>query len=151
MRHRRVAIDTNVLVYLLEDSGPLAGKAATLVDAIESGRFSAVFAAIGLAELASGPARAGDLALAERYAEELQSVDSLMIIPLTADVALDAAVICGHRRIGLVDAIHLATARGAGATAFVTNDRALRGSKHLSMIYLDDLEADPAAAEQPAG
>lgn len=151
MRHRRVAIDTNVLVYLLEDSGLLAGKAATLVDAIESGRFSAVFAAIGLAELASGPARAGDLALAERYAEELQSVDSLMIIPLTADVALDAAVICGHRRIGLVDAIHLATARGAGATAFVTNDRALRGSKHLSMIYLDDLEADPAAAEQPAG
>ena len=42
--------------------------------------------------------------------------------------------------MALADAIHLASARAAGATAFVTNDRRIRGSAKLEVIYLDDLK-----------
>ncbi len=51
--------------------------------------------------------------------------------------------------MALADAMHLASARAAGATAFVTNDRRIRGSSKLEVIYLDDLEAvtDGALAE----
>jgi predicted nucleic acid-binding protein len=42
--------------------------------------------------------------------------------------------------MSLADAVHLASARAAGATAFITNDRRLRGSAKLEVIYLDDLE-----------
>jgi predicted nucleic acid-binding protein len=63
----------------------------------------------------------------------------LRIEPLSAEIAVDAAIIRGSRRIVLADAIHLATARAAGATAFVTNDRRLRGSVKLEVVYLDDL------------
>jgi predicted nucleic acid-binding protein len=70
----------------------------------------------------------------------------LRIEPLSAEIAVDAAIIRGSRRIVLADAIHLATARAAGATAFVTNDRRLRGSVKLEVVYLDDLEVEPQVA-----
>lgn len=139
--HRRVALDANVLIYLLEDAGPAADVSQGLIDAAEGGRLSAVMASVGLAEVCVGPARSGDLALAERYAEILRSMPGLRIQPLTAEVSVDAAIIRGVRNIGLADALHLASARAAGATAFVTNDRRLRGSSRLTVIYLDELIA----------
>lgn len=140
-RHRRIAIDANVLIYLLEDSPTLADLSQLVLDAAEAGRTSAVLASVGLAEICAGPARRGDLALVERYAEALTSMPGLRIQALTAEVAVDAAVIRGIRGISLADALHLASARAAGATAFVTNDRRLRGSPRLEVIYLDELAA----------
>lgn len=139
--HRRIGVDTNVLVYLLEDAAPFAAASQALMDAVEARQVSAVLASIGLAELVTGPARLGDGALVERYADELRSMTGLRIEPLSADIAVGAAIIRGSRGTGLPDAIHLATARAAGATAFVTNDRSLRGSTKLEVIYLDDLAA----------
>lgn len=138
-RHRRIALDANVLIYLLEDLGTLADMGQALIDAAEGGRTAAELAGIGLAEVCAGPARRGDLALVERYAELLGSMPGLRIQPITADIAVDAAVIRGIRGIGLADALHLASARATGATAFVTNDRRLRGSARLEVIYLDEL------------
>jgi predicted nucleic acid-binding protein len=143
MGHRRIGLDTNVLVYLLEDIAPFGASTKAIMDAVEAGRVSAVLASIGLAELVTGPAATGDGALVERYADELRSMAGLRIEPLSADIALDAAIIRGSRRIGLADAIHMATARGAGATAFVTNDRSLRGTTKLEVVYLSDLEVEP--------
>lgn len=138
-RHRRLALDSNVVVYVLEAVEPWAFVARHLLGAIEAGRFAGVMSAVGVAEVCAGPARHGDLALVERYAEALGSMPGLRIQPVTADVAVDAAVIRGIRGIGLADAMHLASARAAGATAFVTNDRRLRGSPRLDVIYLDEL------------
>ena len=65
----------------------------------------------------------------------------IRIVPLDAAVAEDAAWIRGASGIGLEDAVQLASARFAGATAFVTNDRRLRSIPDLDVIYLDDLVA----------
>ena len=44
------------------------------------------------------------------------------------------------------DAIHIAGAKAAGASAMVTNDRRIRPRPNLDIAYLADLElADPAA------
>ena len=138
-RHRRIGLDTNVLVYVLEDVAGYAAIGQAILNAVEARETSAVLASIGLAELGTGPARSGDGALVERYVDELGSIPGLRIEPLSAAIATDAAVIRGARGIGLADAIHLATARAAGATAFVTNDHRLRGSVKLEVVYLDDL------------
>lgn len=138
-RHRRVALDSNVLVYVLEAVQPWGLVARGLLNAIEAGRLRGAMSAVGLAEVCAGPARRGDLALVERYAEALASMPGLRIYPLTAEVAVDAAVIRGLRGISLADAIHLACAFAAGATALVTNDRRLRGSARLDVVYLDEL------------
>jgi predicted nucleic acid-binding protein len=47
----------------------------------------------------------------------------------------------GRRGHSLPDAIHLATAIAAGASAFVTNDRRLRVIPRLNVVQLADLVA----------
>lgn len=143
-RHRRIAVDANVLIYLLEGDGRWGPVARALMKAVENGRVAAVLSAVGLAEVLTGPAR-DDLAHVERYNDEIRSIAGLKVVPFEGGLSPDAAVIRGVRRIGLSDAIHLATARAAGATAFVTNDRSLRSSTKLAVVYLDDLEVEPAA------
>ena len=143
-RHRRIAVDANVLIYLLEADERWGRAARALMKAVENGRVAAVLSAVGLAEVLTGPAR-DDLAHVDRYNDEIRSIAGLKVVPFEGDLSPDAAVIRGVRRIGLSDAVHLATARAAGATAFVTNDRSLRGSTKLAVVYLDDLEVEPAA------
>ncbi|MGH2406617.1 MAG: type II toxin-antitoxin system VapC family toxin [Candidatus Limnocylindrales bacterium] len=148
-QHRRIGLDANVLIYLFEDDGLRRAKAAGLLDAVEAGSIQGFLATIGLSEILIGPARRGDLAGMEHGADLIRSLPGLTLVPLTAEIAIDAAVIRGARAVTLDDAVHLASARAAGATAFVTNDRRLRGAPHLEVVYLDDLDAAEEAVPEP--
>ena len=149
-RHRTVALDSNVLIYLLEGSGPLADAAQALVDGIDDGAATGVLASVGLTEVLARPASLGDTVTFERYAEELRSVEHLRIVPLDAEIAIDAA---WGRSAGrtLGDAIHIASARRAGATCFVTNDARIRGRAGVRVVRLTDIEAEVAASEEVPG
>ena len=138
--HRRIGLDSNILIYLLETSGPLADAAARIVDAIDAGTTEAVLSTVGLIEILAGPARAGDAAAFELTADALRDL-LIRVVSLDQATAEDAAWIRGSLGIGLEDAVHLASARNSGATAFVTNDRRLRSIPRLEVVYLDDLVA----------
>jgi predicted nucleic acid-binding protein len=138
--HRRIGLDSNVLIYLLETSGPLAEAAARIVDEIDDGTTRAVIASVGIVEILTGPARAGDARAFELTADALRDLP-LEVVPLDRSTAEDAAWIRGALGVGLEDAIHLASARRMGATAFVTNDRRIRSIPHLDVLNLDDLTA----------
>ncbi|HEY6569503.1 MAG TPA: type II toxin-antitoxin system VapC family toxin [Candidatus Limnocylindrales bacterium] len=144
-RQTRIAIDANVLIYLLENAEPHASRAAVVIDAINQHQIGASLATVGQVEILTGPARSGDATTFERMADELRSLD-LRLVGLSAAIAEDAAWLRGTEGIDLVDAIHLASARSAGATAFVTNDRGIRSRAGLEVLYLDDLVLeDPPA------
>ena len=138
--HRRIGLDSNVLIYLLETTGPLADAAGRVVDAIDGETHQAVLATVGVVEVLVGLARSGDAAAFELTADALRDM-LVRVVSLDQATAEDAAWIRGTLGIGLEDAVHLATARNAGATAFVTNDRRIRSIPHLEVIYLDDLVA----------
>ncbi len=148
-QHRRIGLDANVLIYLFEDDADRGRLAGQLIDGLAQPGRHGVLATIGLAEVLAGPARRGELAELTRGVDEIRSLDGLTIEPLTVEIAVDAAVIRGARLISLDDAVHLATARAAGATTFVTNDRRLRGAPHLDVVYLDDLTPDPTDPTEP--
>jgi predicted nucleic acid-binding protein len=138
-RHRRIGLDSNLFIYLADNVQPWSDRVAELITAIEGGHIEGVLSAVGLTEILSGPSRDGDLGRLERTNHEIRAIPGLVVAPLGPEVAADAAVIRGIRRMTLPDAVHLATARAAGATAFVTNDRRIRGSAKLEVVYLDDL------------
>ena len=139
-RHSIVAIDTNVLIYLFEGGGPLAAAAEALIDAFDAGAVTGVLASIGLTEALTRPASLGDGALFERYAQELQGIPGLRIVALDTETAIDAAWgRSGDRDLG--DAVHIATARLAGATCFVTNDTRVRGRSGVEIVLLSDIAA----------
>ena len=138
--HRRVALDSNVLIYLAEDAAGRGAAAGRVVLALVQLDIEVVFATIGLAEVLTGPARAGDVIGFESMADELRDL-GLRMVDLDVVISEDAAWLRGRAQLDLVDAIHLATARAAGATLFVTNDRGIRPLPQLEVVYLDDLVA----------
>ena len=144
--HRRIALDSNVLIYLMEETPGRADVAAALVDAVAQRRVDGVLASVGLAEALVGPARTGDSAAFEQVAALIRDI-GLAIVPLDAAGAEHAAWIRGLTGCSLPDAVHLATARAAGATALVTNDRRIRSMAGLDVLYLDDLAA-PAPVDR---
>jgi predicted nucleic acid-binding protein len=148
-RHQVVALDSNVLIYLLEGSGPLADAAEALVDGIEEGTAAGVLASVALTEILTRPASLGDGVLFERYGEELRAIPNLRVVGLDAETAIDAAWgRSGHRDLG--DAIHVATARRAGATCLVTNDSRVRGRAGVEVVSLADIVPGDSGQEGEA-
>ena len=138
--HRRIAIDSNVLIYLLEGSGPRAELAALLLDAIARGEVEGVLASVGLAEVLVPAAKADNGPVFEQTAATIRDL-GLRIVALDAQVAENAGWIRGRRGASMPDAIHLACALRAGATTFVTNDRRMPSPTRLEIVVLDDLVA----------
>ena len=140
-RHRRVALDSNVLVYLLESSGPPAERAVAVVNAISGRRVVGVMSSVVLTEVVVGPVLAGNDAMGERYVDALRSIENLNIVPVTVEIAAEAAFVRARTGLTLADALHVATARIAGASILVTNDRQIRPTAKLEVLQLDDLVA----------
>ena len=140
-RHRRIAFDANVFIYLFEGTGPLARAAASVLDAVSAGRATGLAATIVLSEVIVGPVRAGDETMAERYLDAIRSIEHLQIVPATVEIAADAGFVRGRTGMSLADALHVATARVAGASVLVTNDRRIRPTPHLDVVLLADLAA----------
>lgn len=139
-RHRKVGLDSNILIYLLDDTGHLGELAGALVDAIDDGRLDGMIASIGIVEALTGPARSGDGAAFERAADEIRSL-RVDVVGLDASIAEDAARLRGGQpRLGLQDAVHLASARAVKATAFITNDRRIGSIPQLEVYLLDRLD-----------
>jgi predicted nucleic acid-binding protein len=140
VRHRRVGIDSNVFIYLFEGSAAEAVPAGLVLDAIEAGRCEGVLATVGLTEILTRPASVGDGAIFERYADEIRSIRNLRLAPLDDETAIDAAWGRSTDR-DLGDAVHVATAKTASATAFITNDRRVRPRSGVEIVLLDSITA----------
>ena len=138
--HRRIAIDSNVLIYLLEGSDRRAEISARLVDAIGRGEVEGSLASLGLAEILVPVAAADDAQAFEEAATTLRDL-GFRIVTLDAATAEDAAWIRGRTGASMPDAVHLACARRAGGTVFVTNDRRIPELPQLSIAILEDLAA----------
>lgn len=140
-RHRRIAIDANAFIYLFETPGLLARATGAILDAAELGKVTVIVSTIVLSEIAVGPVAAGDETLVERYADAVRGARGVQVVPLTAEIAIDVGIIRGRHRVQIPDAVHLATARHAGATAIVTNDERMPALPHLEVVRLADLVA----------
>jgi predicted nucleic acid-binding protein len=140
-RHRRIAIDSNVLIYVLDDDPKRAEIASEVLDMVAAGDVEGVIASIGVVEALVGPARADDGPRFELAAATIRDL-GLEIVDMGADVAEDAAWLRGRTGLTLADAVHVASAHHARATALVTNDRRIRARRDLEVIYLDDHASD---------
>jgi predicted nucleic acid-binding protein len=117
-----VLLDTNPIIYVL-DGHPLASRFEPIFADVEAGRISALVTPVTLAEVVSGPLRAGKEALAQRYRSVLTNAPGWSLRALDADIAVLAARLRLRHRLKLPDAIQLATAVHEGCHALISHDR----------------------------
>ena len=113
-------VDTAPFIYVLESHPQFADQFTGLFEAAAKGDLTLALSTITLAEILTGPFKAGQTALAKRYEK---SLSNFAVIPVSAPIAVLAAQLRAQYRLRLPDAIQLASALDIGAAAFVTHDR----------------------------
>ena len=94
---------------------------------------------ITLAECLVKPFADKNIPAIEIYISLLGEQPSLPVIPISRMILLSAARLRAETRLKLPDAIHVATAKWAGCTAFITNDRRVREGSGVPVILWDEL------------
>lgn len=142
--HATVGLDTPVFIYYFEDAATYANLAEEAFQQIISGSMRGVTSVVTLTEALTRPIRLSRRDLADVYVSVLRLMPNLSTLPITTRTAEMAAHLRATYRLRTPDALQVAASLGAGATAFITNDRRLRQVRELEVIVLDDLL--PAAA-----
>jgi len=130
-------MDSAPIIYFLESHQKFAPRFKPIFAAHAAGRLRFAVTTITLAEVLTGPLRAGDEALARRYRAILES---WQMVDLTVDIAESAARLRASLRLRLADAVQAASALAVNATALVTHDRDFSRVHALRVISrsLDD-------------
>jgi len=113
-------VDNAPIIYTLEAHPKWAARFAPLFARHADGEIVLAVTPITLAEVLTGPLKAGEEALARRYRAVLESSQ---VVDFTCDIAAGAARLRGKYGLKLPDAIQAASALSINADALVTHDR----------------------------
>ena len=137
---RKVLIDTNVIIYLVEDLPGYGSLAQHVFRSLEAGGFEGVVSTVTLGELMMGPVRAGRADVARNLRDwlaafpnlECRSVDARVLAHLGDDPSVQ------WERLRAADALILASGLAAGADLFLSNDLAWRKAVSPDMLVALD-------------
>jgi len=113
-------VDSAPIIYTLEAHERHAGRFEPMFRRHADGELVLAVTTVTIAEVLTGPLRAGEEALGKRYRAAL---DAWQVVDLTSDIAESAARLRGQYALKLPDAIQLASALSINAHALVTHDR----------------------------
>lgn len=113
-------IDSAPIIYWLEQRPTFAKRFEPLFDLHAGGGVRFAVTTTAIAQVLTGPFKAGDDGLARRYRAVLES---WRVVELDAGLAEDAARLRARLKLKLPDAIQAASALAINADALVTHDR----------------------------
>lgn len=137
-RHRLIAVDTCVFIYLMERNPRYFDVANTVFASIESGQSPAVTSTVALTEILVQPYRNENLLQAEAFYSLLATFPNLEWVPPSLHIAKLAANLRGSYRLQTPDALIAATAVLRRASALLTNDPIFRRIAGLEVLILDE-------------
>jgi predicted nucleic acid-binding protein len=133
-----VAIDTSIVIYLVERHERYLPVIRPLFEAADEGKLSLVTSGITLLEVLVVPYRKNDVALATRYEALLTRSRGLELIEIDRSVLRVAAQLRGVHGARAPDAIQMASALTRRCGSFLTNDRRLPSLPNLPVLQLGD-------------
>ena len=139
-----VGLDTAPLIYYLEEHPTYLPLVDPFFDALARGDLYAVTSTVTLIEVLTQPLRHGDAALAAQYRSLLLNNRGIGMRAVSVAIAEEAARLRAAYTLRTPDAVQLATALDAGASAFLTNDARLAAIPDLRVLVLDQV-GRPAA------
>lgn len=136
----RVAVDTAVWIYHLEGARPYSDLTLHLLSASAGSAMTLILSTISVAEILTGPWRAGRGDQAGRIEAALQALPGIAAVDVTWSAARRAAQLRGRLNLPMPDALIIASALDNGAQLVVTNDAAWAQVRRLGtpVLILDD-------------
>jgi predicted nucleic acid-binding protein len=120
----RIFFDTNLFIYLLEDSGERGSKVNSILERISGRRDELLTSTLTLAEVLAKPLSVGDIVWADRY-EKLLNTPGVSLLAFDRNSARIYAQLRQDKTLTPPDAIQLSCAANAKCDLFITNDERL--------------------------
>jgi predicted nucleic acid-binding protein len=137
LRHRRIALDTNIFIYWLEESPRYLAITDLVFSRIEEPNCEAITSIITMTELFVPAYREGNKLSVSAYHAILTTYLNLQWIVVDLPIADLAAQLRAEHKLQTPDAIQAATALRSGATGLVTNDPAFLRIEGIETAVLD--------------
>ena len=135
---RRVCFDTNALIYLLDRIEPYHSPVEQCLAILEANRGEACASVVTELEMLVKPFRLGYQRQAERIVEYLSEAP-WSVLPVSRQIARQAAATRAATNLRVADALIVATALVSGCDALVGNDaRCAQRVNEIRYIYLED-------------
>lgn len=139
LHNSTIGVDTSPFIYLIEENPTYLAQVSGFFSAVDTGLIIAVTSTVTLLEVLVQPFRRSADHLAGQYRQVLLNANHLSCVPLSEDIAEEAARLRANYNLRTPDAIQLATAIQSGATAFLTNDSFLTSMPDFEILILDQL------------
>ncbi|KPQ42277.1 MAG: PIN domain protein [Candidatus Methanoperedens nitroreducens] len=137
MKYKRIGLDTNVLIYYIEEHPFYLRKIEPLIDRIAEGKATGITSYVTLLELLVKPLREKRFDLVEQYKTILQA--QLDMVAIDEPVSIKAAQLRAKYGIKTPDAIQLASVITKKGDVFVTNDERLGDVKEIEVLTLREI------------
>ncbi len=136
---RRIAFDSNALIYFLEDRQPYVNYVAQAVSLMDSGQAIGIISTVAEMELLVKPMREQNTVSLGRIEIFLQQQHNLNVRSVDRIVAQRAAEVRVRTRLAPLDSIIVATALEEQCEVIIGNDSVI-ASRNLGIpyLYLDD-------------
>ena len=139
---KKVYLDTNVLIYLIENHPSYRDKIVALIAELDELNCEIITSELTLAECLVKPFAQNDKQSQDIYIASIKSSEFLTVKPVTRKVITEAARLRAAFKNKLPDSIHLATAFGTGCDTFIGNDKKIKVDDSIKLIILDSYEID---------
>ncbi len=135
-KHRRVGLDSSILIYHIEGHARFGRAARKILQSIEAGRNTGICSHLSLMEVLVEPYRRNKEDKVNLFYALLTSFPNLSWEELSAEIADTGARLRAKYRLRTPDAVLIATAIHGGATGFIANDRDFKRVSELEVLLL---------------
>lgn len=140
LRGRVVGLDTAPLIYFVEEHPDYIDIVNPFFEAVGRGEVEVVTSIVTYLEGLVLPLRKNDAKLVRQYHDVIFKTRGLSAVPLSQDIAEEAARLRVLHKLTTPDAIQMATAIVRSATHFLTNDHRLPTLPNLQVIKVTNLK-----------
>lgn len=147
LRGQIVGLDTSPFIYFIEKHPDYVNIIRPFFKAVKDGKCEVVTSSITLLETLVHPLRQGDKYYVEKYRAILLRTKGLKTVPVSTEIAEEAARLRAKHNVQFADAIEMATAIKGGASFFLTNDLALPSLPNLKVLTLEAIKKEIGTAK----
>jgi predicted nucleic acid-binding protein len=138
----KLFLDTAPVVYYVEEDTRYLALVDPVFDRLDAGTLVAVTSPVTLAECLVMPYRNNQVELQQIFSDLIVNGTNVLFASIDREMGRRAAELRARYNLSLTDAFQIAVALQSGCDAFLTNDMTLKRVSELSVIVLEEMEAE---------